>query len=310
MVDPHARDHVTPGGLFVMDRTLGWRLKPDTTVTHQNRYFDVTYTSNAWGYRDQSRTSSRGPRRNRVLVFGDSQVFGWGIPETLRFSNLLEAEHPTLEVWNLGVPGYGLDQQLLAYEQDAPGWAADTVVFFISHTTLERMKATKSFQKYKPRFVLDSPGTLQLIPPPVGEVQWTALLYRVLSPWYLPYFLERRLAMLTEGPRPERSGAAKAVSDPSLDRLMEAVLERAARVAQERRHQLILLADLPPTRREALLNVCVPRGIRAVVVELPGPREDFIHGREDPHWNRRGHRWIAEEFWRQWKGQDHATPRG
>jgi hypothetical protein len=302
LFDPHARDHVLPSGFFVMDRTLGWRMKPATTVNHQTQYFAATYTTNAWGYRDQPRTPSQAPRQRRLLVYGDSQAFGWGVPETLRFSNLLEQQHSMLEVWNLAVPGYGLDQQLLAYEHEAQGWAADAVVMFVSRGTLERDKWGKLYHKYKPRFVLSSPGTLQLIPVLRHETEWTALLYRAFSPWYLPYFVDRRLAMINErwdsGLRP--AGTEESSRDRSLDGLTQALLKRAAQATEGRGHRLILLVTLSPLRREALQNFCVQHRIQAVALDFAEPREDLIHGPHDTHWNARAHRSIAEQFWKHW----------
>ena len=77
VVDPHARDHALPGGFFAMDRQLGWVQRPSHTVTHRTQYFATTYTTNAGGFRDRDRDRHRTPGRGRVLVFGDSQIFGW-----------------------------------------------------------------------------------------------------------------------------------------------------------------------------------------------------------------------------------------
>jgi hypothetical protein len=313
LFDPHARDHVLPSGFFVMDRTLGWRMKPSTTVKHQTRYFAATYTTNAWGYRDRSRTPSQAPGHRRLLLYGDSQAFGWGVPETLRFSNLLEQQHPMLEVWNLAVPGYGLDQQLLAYEHEAQGWAADAVVLFISRSTLERDKWGKVYHKYKPRFVLGSPGTLQLIPVPPRDTEWNAFLYQAFSPWYLPYFVDRRLAMINArwNSGPPMSDAEGSSSDRSVDELTQALLKRAAQITEGRGHRLILLVTLPPPRHEALQSFCVQHRIQAVALDFAEPREDLIHGPDDGHWNPRAHRSIAEQFSKHWvaKGDNAAVRR-
>src|SRR5215469_6578824 len=113
--DPHVRDSVIPGGFFMVDDDLGWRLRPGTRARHHTRYFDVEYTTIASGFRDRPRALWPAPATQRIVLYGDSLVFGWGVPEGKRFSDLVEHQGQNLEVWNHAVPGYGLDQEILAY---------------------------------------------------------------------------------------------------------------------------------------------------------------------------------------------------
>ena len=311
VADPHVRDHVLPSGFFVIDAKLGWRQRPDHTVTHHSRFFKVSYTTNARGYRDKARPDTKRDQRTRILLYGDSQVLGWGVPQGLRFSDLLETRHPELEVWNLAVMAYGLDQQLLDYEQRDQGLEADAVAFFVSSITLRRMETGSYARKHKPRFVLDRSGALQLVPIPRNATTWTTIVYSLFGRWYLPYFLERRLAVagemlrLTRAPADTRRSAKRV----TLSALTRPVLARASAVARSRGHQLLLLTNLADPALQSLRQLCAEDGIRLVAVEFPdGP---FIFSTSDPHWNQRGHERVADQFAQQWamQAEEWAAPR-
>lgn len=75
---PHSRDHIIPGGLFNMDADLGWSFNKGENSRHKTKSFDVEYKINHLGYRDSERATEKKSGLKRVLVYGDSQVFGWG----------------------------------------------------------------------------------------------------------------------------------------------------------------------------------------------------------------------------------------
>ena len=72
--------------------------------------------------------------------------------------------HHGVEIWNLAVPGYGLDQEILAYELDGQRFEADEVVLLVSTETLSRLPYDYIYRKHKPKFVLDAEGRLELVP--------------------------------------------------------------------------------------------------------------------------------------------------
>src|SRR5204862_5414777 len=141
---PHARDGVIPGRFFTIDDDLGWRMRPERTAVHHTRYFDVEYATDALGYRDTGSTPAS-PSRYSMLLYGDSLVFGWGIPRGKRFSDLLERDG--LRIFNHGVPGYGLDQEVVAYEKET--LHADEAWMFVGASTLRRIHTGYLYGKYK-----------------------------------------------------------------------------------------------------------------------------------------------------------------
>lgn len=295
---PYSRDHVVPGGLFDIDDYLGWKLAPGKSAVHHSRYFDATYTINALGYRDKPREQRKAPGTYRVLLYGDSQIFGWGVDVPERFSDLVEAQLPRLEIWNLAVPGYGLDQEILSYERRGAGFAADAVMFFASRATLDRLRYDYIYRKNKPKFVLDPSGDLQLIPLRPDSNTATKLLYRLLSPLYLPYFVDRRIALLKQSL--QQSGAASETEDGAdgvaFGALETAILRRAVAVAQQRGQRITIATDLRGTAAAAVEALCAQAGCDALRFALPEDDAPYRFGEHDGHWNPGAHRLIAAQL--------------
>jgi hypothetical protein len=313
---PHSRDHVLPEGLIRTDPLLGWELVPGSEATHTTRYFDTVYRVNALGFRDEQREITKEPGKFRVLLYGDSQIFGWGVPAAERFSNRLEKRHANLELWNLAVPGYGLDQQILSYERGGGSWNADAVAFFVSWKTIDRTRYGYLFKKHKPRFDLAAEGSLRLIPARKAGLRQYELVQRLLRGTYLPHFVEVRLNNLKRSdpaPTAERKrsvrpdpGSAKPPStrpDPiantdesALPELTKRLLIRARDLARQRGHRLLILSELGGPQAAALEQLCLREGIGLLSVVFRGDAAEIFHGPGDSHWNPARHRALAQEL--------------
>ena len=100
------------GKLFRPDAELGWTPLPNLDLVRQNANgefwriatdAEVIRGPSVWGPADHT----------RLLVLGDSFAFGEGIDLADRFDTLVRARMPNLSIVNLGVMGYGPDQQLI-----------------------------------------------------------------------------------------------------------------------------------------------------------------------------------------------------
>jgi hypothetical protein len=151
------------------DALLGWSLEPgahmvtDVTERGLRTHLDV----NALGLRERD-IARRDAHRRRVLIMGDSVVFGSGLEANERFSDLIGAElGDSFEVVNAGVPGWGNDQELLLYETSLRPLDADVVVltFTGSNDVVNNALAGALLEGgTKPRFDL-SGDSLVLTPP-------------------------------------------------------------------------------------------------------------------------------------------------
>jgi hypothetical protein len=104
------------GKLFQPDPELGWRPLPNLDLVRRNANGDTWHiATDGAGIRGPSAWSEGG--RTRLLVLGDSFAFGEGVEPAARFDMLVQKRLPHLSVVNLGVMGYGPDQQLLRAKQ-------------------------------------------------------------------------------------------------------------------------------------------------------------------------------------------------
>ncbi len=300
---PHSRDHVIPGGLFDIDEHLGWKLKAEKSGNHHSRYFDVVYTINSFGFRDKPRNVLKDESIYRILLYGDSQIFGWGVPQDRRFPDLIENQKQHLEIWNLAVPGYSLDQEILSYERDGNSLNADEAIFFVSGATLERIRHNYIYKKYKPIFVTDESGALKLITIPKEKTATTSLLYKILSPMYLPYFLELHLDMLKDVLKKsgyntdQKTNTESMIPSESVGDFEKKMLIMASNIALERKQRIRILAELPKAKRKDLEDFCDQNGIGFLeIVFDDSKKQDLIFGKHDSHWNLQAHKLIAEQL--------------
>lgn len=102
-----------------------WKLEPNRRMDSPD---GAVTQINAVGLRTRLLpTEPKKPGEKRILVTGDSSVYGWGQPDGLTYAEQLEAElnanftGVTFSVINLGVPGYSTVQTLRLLED--LGWA-------------------------------------------------------------------------------------------------------------------------------------------------------------------------------------------
>jgi len=112
------------------DNILGWRLIPYAKTFHQRDVWAYHVAINSKGLRDRERSYDKPAGIFRIVVMGDSMVFGSGgveVPD--RFTDILERSTENVEVINMGVPGYGADQEYLYLKTEAFKYHPDLVVF-------------------------------------------------------------------------------------------------------------------------------------------------------------------------------------
>jgi lysophospholipase L1-like esterase len=154
----------------VFDPVLGWSLVPDRQYHIKSVRKDIEYTLriDRNGFRDDGQQiGSVGDAR--VVVLGDSNAFGVGLPDDKVLSHQLHDALLTrgvdVKVLNAGVPGYGLDQFLLRL-RSLGKLAAGTVVVLLIHpmNDLVNLSSDVDYSTSRPATVIQG-GRLQFLPP-------------------------------------------------------------------------------------------------------------------------------------------------
>lgn len=89
---------------------------PNVTAHSDSKDYYYTFKTNSLGIRNPEITEKKG---KRVLVLGDSFVFGWGVNEEYTFVRLaekkLQAKDPNITLVNTGIPNTGPENYLPMY---------------------------------------------------------------------------------------------------------------------------------------------------------------------------------------------------
>lgn len=153
------------------DPVLGWVHQKNKKAILKLDYGQTELQTNSIGLRgarEYDKHKAEGSKR--IVMLGDSFVFGWGVPDTETFSAQLERRDSKPEVLNLGVAGYGIDQIYLSYQVLGRGYGADYV--FIGIFPEDFWRATRAFADTghaKPYFKLSGEGKLLLQNTPVPQ---------------------------------------------------------------------------------------------------------------------------------------------
>lgn len=163
------------------DSGLGHKYVPNLVA--RMRYGNSGYFihTDKFGFRNTNTDQLTEPG---IVVIGDSYAAGDGISNDQRFSDLLQ-EKFNIPVYNLAVSGYGIDQQLLAYQKHKLDYPHHTVIFcphqddLFRNMVIERVGIDKNngekIMISKPKFVLKN-GNLVLENVPVPKEHSQAVL--------------------------------------------------------------------------------------------------------------------------------------
>jgi len=144
---------------------LGWFPVPNskTRITASRT---ITASHNTQGFRGPEPAASGKPR---IMFLGDSLVWGFDVEAGERFTEKLQARHPELSVDNLGVCGYGTDQEFLLLQKQFAKYKPQ-LVFLVICGDNDNEDNAWNFRGgyYKPYFRLEQ-GHLKLHGVPVPK---------------------------------------------------------------------------------------------------------------------------------------------
>ncbi|RLE27830.1 MAG: hypothetical protein DRJ65_01675 [Acidobacteria bacterium] len=131
------------------DPTLGWFPREAADCIHSAK-FDTEINNNTDGFRDRDHDLTRGG--SSMAFLGDSFVWGYDVKAEKRFTSVIQAFLPDWSILNMGVSGYGTDQEYLLLQGWYPKYTPDIVVLVV-HTN-DSIDNSTNFRDnyYKPYF--------------------------------------------------------------------------------------------------------------------------------------------------------------
>jgi hypothetical protein len=279
------------GKLMQPDTRLGWKHLPNLDLKRLNSNGQIWHIqTNSDGYRTS--LSWNAQAQTRILILGDSFAFGEGVNQEERFDSIMERNHSSWNIKNLGVMGYGTDQQLLAGQQYFPELrAGDVLVLLTFSNDYIDILRQRFAGRAKPWFEYTD-GNLILHVPVISFREWlrdkSYLASKVSS------FLEPELYDYSAEDVKQGIALYKAIVQTTIPPL----LERGVKIIIAHHGEGILgkSVNLPEEFFEEIFpEISNHPNFQSV------PLDTFLqaHSAEplflnDGHWNPRGHKLVAE----------------
>lgn len=262
--------------LYRYDKDLGWF----PIANSANRFtgsVSIMAAHNRNGFRDHDHVKSEKPR---ILVIGDSFVWGYDVEASDRFTDLLQARHPEWDIYNAGVSGYGTDQEFLLLQRRFDEFAPDVVLLiFCSETDHDDNTSNARYGGYyKPYYTLNASGKLQLggVPVPKFEKAFYAA-HKWLGKSYVVRLVVHAYCQW-------KAPAVLQLPDPTGE-----ILLAMRRFVVERGAVFAVGIEAPYPSLERLLEQCrIPYASLAVGASEPDRFHTF-----GAHWTAQGHVFVS-----------------
>jgi hypothetical protein len=292
------------------DSLLGWAHEPGQEGIFETPQFRTFVRINENGLRDRQHSYERQNDFKRILVLGDSFAWGYGVEESERFSQLLEASLD-VEVINAGVSGYSTDQELLWYRNEGIKYETDLVILMLAGNDVgDNDRELVSTIYYKPKFVLEE-GQLALKGYPVPKTSPQGMfIYSLSQRSALAYFLVQRYFDLlslygnikahsnhTNSPAPDINAERESFG------LTIALIDEMRNIAKSRNAKFMIVTtdrwwNYPGEETyKDFVTIMQSEGFLVLDVEsMPGfDREEMLIP-DDGHWNQSGHEFVTEKI--------------
>ena len=126
------------GAAYQMGMIAQWKTNPnlvDRRTIGSREPHNFVLNTNADGLRSTA-IRQRTADAYRVVLMGDSNVFGWGIEDDETLAAMtqasLRAKHPTIEIINGGQPGYSTAQMSWLFSEVIRAYEPDLTILFLS----------------------------------------------------------------------------------------------------------------------------------------------------------------------------------
>ena len=153
---------------YKYDETLGWFPIPNSSKVY-NLTTSITLNHNSRGFRDIEHVTDEKPG---ILFLGDSFTWGYDVEAEERFSDKLRDSLADWNIYNLGISGYGTDQQLLLLKEQYDYYNPKIVfiVFCYDNDRLDNSMNIRYSNYYKPYYTIKNKElSIQGTPVPKSE---------------------------------------------------------------------------------------------------------------------------------------------
>ena len=263
--------------LYRFDSSLGWFPVPASVGTYTGSR-RITVRHNALGFRDRE----HGPKRKpRIAFVGDSFVWGYDVDEGERFTERLQATLPDLEVLNLGISGFGTDQEFLLLEKVFDALRPDLVVLvFCAENDRNDNSSSYRYGYFKPYFEVDGRRLkLKGIPVPMSlryyQHEWPTLFGLIDRSSFLTKLTDVAGARFLPAPLH--------VPDPTF-----AIIRQMKALSDA--HQVRLVCGITAPRPD------LDAGFQQAQVPCVDLSTDLRYPGEGHHWTPEGHAWVSDRL--------------
>ena len=204
--------HLGTGGFWQPDPYVGWRNIPNAQGWESCfGECEVFVEINSQGLRDREIDYQAAGDERRILFLGDSTTAGMQVSLEQSYVKLLEqllngAGSGRWATINAAVNGYGTDNELLLYQQEANRYEAEWVIVGVYlandvYNNSRELDARTGGSRFKPYFELTDSGELLLQNYPVEGLDSPSVRFSTFLKRYfqLPRFIAQLLSLRTQG---------------------------------------------------------------------------------------------------------------
>jgi lysophospholipase L1-like esterase len=281
---------------MAFDPELGWRPLPNVKKVGGLWGVSRPASTNSHGWRDRERPYEKPAGVRRAVAIGDSFTFGADVDDGERFTDVLGRLVPGLDVVNLGVAGYGTDQQLRVLEMEAFRYQPDVLVLTVCVLNdLDDIGYERLYSFPKPTYTLEG-GQLVLRRPPYT---WDL---RLRNSSYLVETLVQRL--MNEDQRPRRREGFRPAD---AEALFGALVRRIQAIAADHHVPLVAVIAYAPTDAHpdyhgqsrvitrALADAGIPHlDVHDLFARRSANPDLELFAPVGRHWNPTGHALVAD----------------
>lgn len=272
---------------FYLDTGILYRLLPCPSI-HINRL----------GYRDFEFTEKSS--KERIVVIGDSFPMGLVVRPEDTFPKVLENLLSNSEVLNLGVQGYGPDQELISLQDDGLRLNPKRVIWSL-------FPSNDFNDLLKNRLFYVSPENGDLLPRHPNAIEKVYPFIR--APMFVRFLMTGRFfpQSVEESLQPLLflDGTATAPIDESVEQLMSAIIQRGSQILSQRKILLTAVvipsyevgAEISDSRlEEVVAKICTKLKVDLVDLTTAFSGHLEFYSKDDHHLSAEGHVKVATEI--------------